>query len=128
MLFPASTVTGVPTLVSARSACPLAATTSVAVAVLFVGFGSVVFEVTVAVSVITVPGATSAPTFTTTVKVVDAPTAKVPMLHEIEVGEQVHPVVPDATPTDTNVVFVGTTSDRFTVDAALGPLFVTVTV
>jgi hypothetical protein len=48
-----------------RSACPVAATTSVAVAELLAEFGSVVAEVTVAVLLIAVPAAVPAFTVTT---------------------------------------------------------------
>ena len=46
MLFPAVTGFGVPVLVTARSACPVVATVTAAVAKLFVVFGSAVDEET----------------------------------------------------------------------------------
>jgi hypothetical protein len=77
-----------------------------------------------------VPAATEPPTFTTTVNVVEAPTASEPMLQEIEVAEHAQPVVPETAATETNVVFVGWVSENTTLLAAPGPgpLFVAVTV
>jgi hypothetical protein len=62
MLLPPVTGLGVAELVTLRSACPVAATTTVAVAALLLGFGSVVVDATFAVSVMTVPEAVPAVT------------------------------------------------------------------
>ncbi|HEY2544444.1 MAG TPA: hypothetical protein VGI46_00110, partial [Candidatus Acidoferrum sp.] len=73
------------------------ATTSVAVAELLFGFGSVVVEETFAVSEMTVPEAVPALTVSTTVKVVEAPEASVALEH-VRVPlttEQVQPVAGD---------------------------------
>src|ERR1700680_1821166 len=56
MLPPDATETGEAELVVTKSACVARATTSVAVALLLLVLGSVVEELTLAVSVITVPG------------------------------------------------------------------------
>ena len=74
-LLPAATELGAATFVTTRSACPAVATTSAAVALLFARLGSVVEELTVAVSLIAVPAAVPAVTLTTSVKLA-APGAK----------------------------------------------------
>lgn len=132
LLGPINTGFGVAVFVTARSAWPLVATTTVAVAELLDGFGSGVADAILAVSVITVPEAVVPLTLTVTVKVVDAPTANVGIVQEIEVVGvgQLHPVVPDVTTTETNEVLPG--SGRASVNAsplaAVGPLLVTTTV
>ena len=68
MLLPAATELGEAEFVTTRSACVARATTSVAVALLFAAFGSVVDELIVAVSLIAVPAAVPAVTLTTTGK------------------------------------------------------------
>lgn len=127
-MFPASTGFGVPVFVTARSAWPAVATTTVTVATLFEGFGSVVADETFAVSVMTVPEGVVAPTVTITVNVVDAPAANVGIVHEIAPGVHVQPEVPDVGVTETKVVFAGIASLKTTVLALPGPLFVTTTV
>ena len=113
-------------LVVMRSACVAVATTSFAVALLLAKLGSVVVEVTVAVSLIAVPAAVPAVTFTTTVKLA-VPVAK---LGSVQVMVPVPPtvgVVHDHAPgavTDWKVVFGGVFSVRVAVAAALGPPFV----
>jgi len=74
-LLPAATVVGTAVLVVIRSAWVASATTSAAVALLFAKLGSVVEEVTVAVSLIAVPGVAVALTVTATEKLA-VPTAK----------------------------------------------------
>jgi hypothetical protein len=128
IVLPARTGFGVPVIVTARSACPVVATTTVAIATLFEGFGSVVVAETVAISVIVIPEAVKAFTFTTTVNLVDAPTASVGIVHEITPPVHVQPDVPEVAATETKVVFVGTVSVKATLLAAAGPLFVTTTV
>src|ERR1039457_7686792 len=95
---------------------------------LFDGFGSVVAADTVAVSVMIVPEGVAAPTFTTTVNVVDAPEANVGIVQEIDEPEQVQPAVPEVAATDTNEVFAGRASVNAPVLDVPGPLFVTTTV
>jgi hypothetical protein len=100
----------------------------VAIAKLFEGFGSVVLEETLAVSVITVPDAVPPITVTTTVNVVEAPTANEGFVHEIEMPVHVQPPVPDVLAAETKVVFAGSASVNASVLAVLGPLFVMTTV
>jgi hypothetical protein len=104
-----------------RSACPAAATTSVAVAVLLAALGSVVAELTVAVLLIAVPAAV--PAFTVTPNVIVAvPGAKLGFVQVSVASVQVHPAGPLS---DTAVVFAGSVSVSFTVVAVLGPALVT---
>jgi|SRR5271170_1213253 len=129
MLLPSVTGFGVSVLVTLKSACPAVATTSVAVAELLFGFGSVVVDDTFAVSVMTVPEAVPDATVTTTVKVAEAPEASV-AFEQVRVPlttEQLQPAVGDGV-ADTNVVFAGIASLNATVLAAAAPLFVTTTV
>ena len=74
-LLPAATEVGAAVLVVTRSACVARATTSAAVALLFAGLGSLIAELTVAVSLIAVPAAVPAVTVTITVKLA-VPAAK----------------------------------------------------
>jgi hypothetical protein len=64
-LLPGDTDIGVAEFVTTRSVCVAEATTSAAVALLFAEFGSVVAELTVAVSLIAVPEGVPAVTVTT---------------------------------------------------------------
>jgi len=122
MLFPACTGTGLAELVTARAAEP--ATCTLEEAVLFPLFGSLVAEETDAVSAIIEPGATVAGTLTTNGNVA-VPTRRLAMLHVYGAAVvQVHPE-PDS---EKKVLFAGTASERTTVVAAAGPLFVTVCV
>src|SRR5580704_1806656 len=77
MLLPSVTGLGVAELVMLRSACPAAATRTVAIASLLARFGSVVVEETSAVTAMDVPEAVPAVTFSTTVNVVEAAEASV---------------------------------------------------
>ena len=129
MLFPPVTGFGIAELVTLRSAWPAVATTSVAVALLLLGFGSVVVDETSAVSVITVPAAVPTFTVSTTVNVAEAPDASV-AFKQVSVPlttEQTHPAEGDGV-AETNVVFAGIASLNPTVLAAAAPLFVTTTV
>jgi len=105
-----------------RSACPAAATTSVAVAELLAELGSVVAEVTVAVLLIAVPAAVPAFTVTTYVKVA-VPGAKLASVQVPVAAVQIH--VPPGPVSDTRVVFAGSVSVSVTLVATLGPEFVT---
>ncbi len=85
------------------------ATTSAAVALLLVKFGSVTAELTVAVSLITVPAAVPAITFTIYVMVAGAPGARLGSVQVNVASVQVHPAGPVS---DTAVVFAGSASVR----------------
>src|ERR1700722_2779692 len=129
MLLPSVTGLGVAELTTLKSACPAVATTTLAVALLLLGFGSVVVEETLAGSVITVPAAVAAFTVTTTVNVVEAPETRVAFEH-VRVPlttEQLQPAAGDGV-ADRNVVFAGIASLKATVLAAAAPLFLTTTV
>src|SRR5579864_2102142 len=129
MLLPSVTGLGVAALVTLKSDCPAVATTSVAVALLLFGLGSIVVEETFAVSVMTVPEAVPAFTVTTTVNVVEAPEARV-AFEQVSVPlttEQLQPAA-GAGVAETNVVFAGIASLKATVLAVAAPLFVTTTV
>ena len=129
MLFPSVTGLGAAELVTLMSACPAVATTTLTVALLLLGLGSVVADETFAVSEITVPEAVARFTFTTTVNVVEAPAASVVFEHESVplTTEQVQPAAGTGV-TDTNVVLAGIASLKTTLAAALGPLSLTTTV
>jgi hypothetical protein len=123
---PAFTGEGEPEFVIDESACSAVATVVVVVAVLFAAFVSVE-EVTVAVSVITVPGAVPRVTLTTGEKVV-VPGARLAMV-QVSVPPppttsvlQLHP--PGGV-NDWNVVFAGMVSVNVTFAALLGPGLVT---
>jgi len=120
-LLPAATDVGDAEFVTTRSACVAVATTSAAVAVLFEVFGSVMEELTVAVSLIAVPAAV--PAFTRTVYVIVAdPGAKLELEQVRVTTLQLH--VPVAVSVCA-VVLAGRVSVRFAFVAVLGPLFVT---
>src|SRR5271170_7056294 len=121
MLLPAATGFGDAAFVVTRSACPAAATTSVAVALLFAELGSVVAELTEAVSLITVPAAVPAVTFTVYVMVA-VPGAKLGSVQVNVTSVQVHPADPVS---ETAFVFAGSASVKVTLVAVLGPLLVT---
>lgn len=114
-------------MVVTRSAWVAVATTSAAVAVLLARLGSVVDELTVAVSLIAVPAAVPAFTFTATVKLA-VPGAK---LGSVQVMVPVAPTAglvhdhPTGKVTDWKVVFGGVLSLRLAVVAVLGPALVT---
>lgn len=129
MLLPPVTGLGVAALVTLRSACPAVATTTVAVAALLFGFGSVVVDATFAVSVITVSEAVPEITCRTTAKLVEAPEASV-AFEQVSVPvttEQVQPVAGVGV-AETNVVLAGIASLKATVLAVAAPLFLTTTV
>jgi hypothetical protein len=127
-LLPAATDDTEGEFVAIRSACVAVATTSADVALLFAVLGSVVEELTVTVSLIAVPAAVPAVTFTTTGKLA-VPAAKLGFVQEIvpaapTVGSvHDHPLGIGAN--DTNVVFGGVLSVKVALVATLGPLLVT---
>ena len=96
-------------------------------ALLFVRFGSVTAELTLAVSLICVPAAVPAVTFNTTVNV-DDPGAKLGLVQLMVPLLPTAGVVQDQPPgivIDWNVVFGGVVSVMLTVVAVAGPAFVT---
>src|SRR5277367_1439803 len=128
MLLPPVTGLGEAALVTLKSDWPAVATTSVAVAELLLGFGSVVVAETFAVLVMTVPEAVPELTVSTTEKLAAAPEASVALEH-VSVPlttEHVQPVAGDGV-AETNVVLAGIASLNATVDAAAAPLFLTTT-
>jgi hypothetical protein len=131
MLLPAATEAGDAELVVTRSACVPNATTSAAVAVLFAEFESVTDELTVAVSLITVPAAVPAVTFTTTGKLA-VPGAKLGFVQLMTPAlptagsVQDHPLGSGVS--DTKVVFGGVFSVKLAPVAVLGPPLVTICV
>jgi hypothetical protein len=121
MLLPAITVGGVATVVSARSACPTDATTSVAVAEL--APNAWFPALTVTVSVMTVPLGVSALTVYTTVKVPVEPAAT-PGFEQGVAGNPVQ-VQPAGGATEKNVVLAGVASLNEAPVAVIDPVFVT---
>ena len=93
---------------------------------LLLELGSVVAEEERKEFAVIVATDTVAARFTTTMMSADAPAATLGLLQVTEaVTVHVHPAGAE---TDTRVVLVGIASAKLTVDAALGPLFVTVCV
>ena len=129
MLLPPVTGLGVAELVTLRSACPEVATTTVAVAALLFGFGSVVTDATFAVTTMGVPDAVPAATCRTTAKDAEAPEASV-AFEQVRVPVTTEQVQPDegVGVAETNVVVAGIASLKATVPAAAAPLFLTTTV
>lgn len=133
-LFPGKTGFGEPEFVTAKSDCPDPATTTVAVAVLFVGFGSVVPEDTVADSEIIVPAASPVTTFTliwNVAVVLAASDANVHVMLPVLPEEGVEQDQPAAGVIALNVRSSGLAGMGMlsvTLLAADGPLFVTLTV
>jgi hypothetical protein len=128
-LLPALTDAGEAELLVIKSACAAVATTSVAVALLLLALGSVVEELMLAVSVITVPGGfPDAVTFTMTGKLA-VPGAKLRFV------QMIVPALPTAGSTHahptgigfrvTKLVFGGVTSVKLALVAVLGPALVT---
>jgi hypothetical protein len=106
------------------------------VAALFDATGSgegfcVVPAVTPAVLLMTVPPGVPETTLTTSVNVADAALARLPIVPvtvpELPTAGVVH-VHPDGQAKETNLVLVGSESDRRGLSEAFGPLFVTVIV
>src|SRR5213083_3765563 len=115
-------------LLIARSA---ARTLVVAMAVLFMRFGSKVAELTVAVLAIVLPSSAAALTWTTRVKVAVAPLASVAVVQFTVPGEPTAGVVqlqPAGVGIDWNVVCGGNGSFMVTLAAAFGPALLTVIV
>ena len=122
MLLPAATGFGVPLLVTVRSQAVV--TVVVTVVLLFAGLGSLAEE-TEEFAVIVSAGTVGA-TLTTTMISTVAPAARLGMVQVTEaVTVHVHPA---GGATETKVVLAGIGSVKLTVDAAAGPLFVTVCV
>ena len=125
-MFPAATESGAAEFVATRSAWTAVTTTSVAVALLFPALGSVVAELIVAVSVITVPAAVPALTFTTTGKLAE-PGAKLGFVQVI-VAPNTHAQPAGTGLRETKVVLAGTVCVKLALVAVLGPALVTVCV
>jgi hypothetical protein len=125
MLLPAATGTGLSVFVIDRLA--ESATPTLAVALLFVVFGSLVVDETESVSLIVVPCATLAFTVTVKVKfaVVFAARDAVVQLGGVVAVLHVQPAGPVSVPI---VVFAGSGSVKETVDAAIALLLVTLCV
>ena len=127
-MLPAATELGEAEFVVTRSACVARATTSAAVAVLLARLGSVVDELAVAVSLMAVPAAVPAVTFTTTGKLA-VPGAKLGFVQVIvpalpAIGRvQDHPLGIGVS--WTKVVFGGVFSVKLALVAVLGPALVT---
>jgi hypothetical protein len=120
MLLPACTGTGFGVFVIERFAeLP---TTSVAVALLFPLFGSLVVDATEAVSVIVVPTATLVLTLTTKEKLAEPVAIVVVSVHFKVARTQVHPAGPVS---ETAVVLAGRVSVSTGAAAATGPPLVT---
>lgn len=126
MLLPSVTGLGVAELVTLRSACVAVATTTVATALLLLGFGSVVVADTFAVSTMAVPEGVAPFTVTTTANVAKAPDRRVGFV-QVSVPLTTEQVQPETGETETNVVFAGIASLKATVDAGPAPLFLTTT-
>ena len=125
MVPPAFTGLGLPEFVTLKSASVFDATPMVTVAVLLVLFVSWVAEPTVAVSVMLVPAAVPAGTFTTRVNVLVVFGATLGLEQLMDpVVVQVHPEGTGVS--DTKVVLLGNGSVNFAVEQLLGPLLVTV--
>jgi hypothetical protein len=128
-LLPALTDAGEPELLVIKSAWDAVATTSVAVALLLLALGSVVEELMLAVSVITVPGGFPDVFTVTTTGKLAVPGAKLGFVQVIV------PALPTAGSThahptgiglrDTKLVFGGVTSVKLALVAVLGPALVT---
>jgi len=103
-------------------------TTVTALAVLFVEFGSLTDELTLAVLVITVPFAVPVFTFVISENVAAVLPAKLKSVQTIlpvpPTAGVVH-VHPEGAASETNVVLAGTPSTKAALSAALGPLLVT---
>src|SRR5271165_2192796 len=125
MLFPANTVSGVATVVSAKSAWPAVATTSVAAAELDPNAWLVALAV--AISVMMVPLAVPAATCNTSCTLTLDPAATLAVVQVIvpvpPTGGVVQ-VVPGGAEIDWNVVLAGVVSVRVAFVAALLPVFV----
>ena len=128
ILLPAETGLGVPLFVTAKSQAAL--TGVVTTVLLLAELGSPVAEDTDEFAVIEAT-ATLGATFTTTIMSAEAPVASV---GSVQVTFPVPPTAgvvhaqPAGTEIEANVVFAGTASRKLTVEAAAGPLLVTVCV
>src|SRR5271169_1188388 len=127
MFLPATTGFGAAEFVNVSSACAVVPTTVAAVAVLLVELGSLVDELAVEVSVITVPFAVPEFTLTTIEKVAAVLAA---WLSVVQITFPVFPepgpmqVQPAGAEMENRVVFAGMASTRVELSAALGPLLV----
>lgn len=125
---PAATEVGEATFVVIKSAWVAPATISVALAALLLVLGSGVEELTLTMSLITVPGVAVPLTLTTMLKVAD-PVAKLRFVQLMEPVAPTAGVIHDhplgSVPIEEYVVFAGVLSVSFAATAVLGPLLVT---
>jgi hypothetical protein len=124
MLFPAVTGFGSPLLVTVKS--HLSTTGVLTVVLLLPRLGSVVTDDETEEFAVIVEAAVLTGTFTVTRMFTEALTARLESVHVTEVV--VVQVQPAGADTETNVVPVGIASTKLTVEAAAGPLLVTVCV
>src|SRR5208282_4288599 len=122
MLLPAATDVGKAEFVVTKSAWVPVATTSAAVAALFVVLGSLTDELTLTVSLIAVPAVAVALTFTTYVIVAGVPGASEGFVQVSVASVQSQPAGPAR---ETEVVLAGNDSLTVVPVAALGPALVT---
>ena len=117
------------TLLTERSPCAVVPTIVLTVALLLVEFGSAIAELTLAVSVMTVPFAVPAFTFTTIVKTEGVAASRLAIEHvNVPVRPGLLHTQPAGAVIDSRVVLAGMVSTNVTLVALLGPLFVTVCV
>src|SRR5262249_37126845 len=126
MLLLSVTGLGLAELVTERSAWPAVATTTEAVASLLLGLGSVVDELTLAVSLMTVPAAVPAATLSWKLNVAEPPEARDPV-EQVRTLEMTEHDQPTTIGTVTRVVLAGMGSVKATLVAAAAPLFRTTT-
>jgi hypothetical protein len=124
ILAPAATGLGLPLFVTVRSQAIRTFVTTVVL--LLLELGSVVPEEETEEFAVIVAAATVGARFTTTMMFADAPVATLGLVQVTE-AVTLH-VQPAGADTDTKVVLAGIASVKLTVDAAAGPLFVTVCV
>jgi hypothetical protein len=121
---PAATGLGLPLLVTLRSQDIRTFVTTVVL--LLLELGSVVPEAEMEEFAVIVATATVGARFTTTIMFADAPAATLGLVQVTEAAT-VH-VQPAGAESDTKVVLAGIASVKLTVDAAAGPLLVTLSV
>ena len=127
MLEPAITGFGDALLVTVSSPLAVVPTMVFTVAVLLAELGSLAVELTEAVSVITVPFAVPAFTFTIREKVAEVPPTRLTIEHTTLL-DPVLQVQPEGAAIETNVVLAGIVATRVALSPALGPLSVTICV
>ncbi len=127
MLEPAITGFGDALLVTVSSPPAAVPTMVLSIAVLLAELGSLAVELTEAVSVITVPFAVPAFTFTIRENVAEVPPTRLTIEHTTLL-DPVLQVQPEGAAIETNVVLAGIVATRVALSPALGPLSVTICV